>query len=104
MEQTPQPDQSSAPKPARPPVMDIKAPPRPSAPEPVKTPPPEAGKAEPESVELKKADKRAPKPPKPPKTRGSGVGLAVFATIVIVLGLGALFVYAYLRTQGISIF
>jgi uncharacterized protein HemX len=43
------------------------------------------------------------KPPKPSKTPGSGVGLAVFATIVIVLGLGAMMVYAYLRTKGIAI-
>jgi hypothetical protein len=32
-----------------------------------------------------------------------GLGLVVFATIIIVLGLGVLIVYAYLRTKGISI-
>ena len=41
---------------------------------------------------------------KPPKQPGSGVGLAIFATIVIVLGLAALLVYAYLRTNNISLF
>lgn len=39
-----------------------------------------------------------------PRTPGSGAGLAVAATVVIVLGLGALLVYAYLRSNGISIF
>lgn len=33
----------------------------------------------------------------------SGLGLVIFATIVIVFGLGACMVYAYLRTNGISI-
>jgi len=40
---------------------------------------------------------------KPPKAPG-GAGLAVSATVVIVLGLGALLVYAYLRSNGISVF
>jgi len=85
--------------------MDIKAPARPTTAEPVKAAPPDAGNPMPQSVELKKDDKKkASKPPKQPKSRGSGVSLAVFATIVIVLGLGALFVYAYLRTQGINPF
>jgi len=34
---------------------------------------------------------------------GHGVGLAVAATIIVVLGLGALFTYAYLRTNGVAI-
>lgn len=38
------------------------------------------------------------KPPKPP--RQPGVGLAIFATVVIVLGLAALATYAYLQTNG----
>lgn len=39
------------------------------------------------------------------KPAGSrGVGLAVAATVIIVLGLGALFTYAYLRTNGIVTF
>jgi hypothetical protein len=41
------------------------------------------------------------KPPKPP--RQPGVGFAIFATIVIILGLGALATYAYLRTNNITL-
>lgn len=33
-----------------------------------------------------------------PKQQGTGIGLAIFATIVIVLGLAALATYAYLQT------
>lgn len=39
-----------------------------------------------------------------PKPHGSGFGMLTFATVVIVLGLGALMVYAYLRSNAISIF
>lgn len=39
-----------------------------------------------------------------PKPHGSGLGMLIFATVVIVLGLGALMVYAYLRSNAISIF
>lgn len=39
-----------------------------------------------------------------PRPQGSGVALAITATVVIVLGLAAFFVYAYLRTSGISVF
>lgn len=42
-------------------------------------------------------------PAKPPKQHNSSVALAVIATIILVLGLGALFVYAYLRTNHLSI-
>ena len=41
---------------------------------------------------------RAPKPPRQP-----GVGLAIFATTIIILGLAALATYAYLRTNNISL-
>lgn len=37
------------------------------------------------------------KPPKPPKQHGSG--MAIFAAVVIVLALGAMFTYAYLQSQ-----
>ncbi|HVU59880.1 MAG TPA: hypothetical protein VHC98_03520 [Candidatus Saccharimonadales bacterium] len=40
-------------------------------------------------------------PPRQPHT--PGVGLAIAAAISIILGLAALFVYAYLRTNGISV-
>lgn len=88
-----------SPQPAPQPVMDIKAPPRIAGNEPVKAPP-ETSDASLESVDLKKQDAQKPaKPPKPPRPHGSGIGLAVVATIIIVLGLGALFVYAFLQTQ-----
>jgi len=35
---------------------------------------------------------------KPPKQPGSGVGLAIVATVIIVLGLGAIAAYAYIQT------
>ncbi len=48
---------------------------------------------------------KAPKPPKPPKQpHAPGVGLAIFATVVIILGLAALATYAYLQTNNASPF
>ena len=96
-----------APKPASPSVMDV-VPPRPMPAEPLKMPPQEIGAlpmAKPEESPKKTAKEKAAKPAvtRPPKAPSSGVGLAIFATIVIVLGLGAMIVYAYLRTNGISI-
>ena len=97
----------ASPAPAKP-VMDVMPPPRPI--EGVHTPPPPPA-PEPhdqeESVELKKDEPKADKPaakPKAPKQPHSGLGLIVFATVIIVLGLGAMVTYAYLRTQGISVF
>lgn len=91
------------------PVMDVVPPPKPAtAPAPadgVKTPPPmpndaaQAGE-KPGNKDQSKRDK--PKVTKPPKAPRSGVGLAVAATVIIVLVLAALFVYAYLRTNNIS--
>ena len=40
-----------------------------------------------------------PSKPQAPKKPSSGVGLAVFGTVVIVLGLAGLAVYAYLKTR-----
>jgi hypothetical protein len=59
-----------------------------------------------QSLEESKKDKhqkaaKVTKPPKPP--RQPGVGFAIFATIVIILGLGALATYAYLRTNNITL-
>jgi uncharacterized protein HemX len=69
----------------------------PKAPEPLKEPPKQAE----QSVELKPSKMPVTKPP---KRQGSGVGLAIFATVVIVLALAAMMVYAYLRTKHISVF
>jgi hypothetical protein len=93
------------PKPAQPPVMDV-VPPKPT--EPPKAPPKEERDNDPpptpHSAEAAHHKPDKPAVAKPPKQPGSGVGLAIFATIVIVLCLGALFTYAYLRTNNISIF
>ncbi len=45
---------------------------------------------------------KAVKPPKVPRQRGAGG--AIFAAVVIVLALGAMFTYAYLRSNNISLF
>lgn len=123
-------EQSKQDKPKQPGVMDVHMP-RPATPGPVPAPAepkPEANSTpQPKSADLSKLavpedepekpeiapeptreDKRAPdpkpvinKPPKPPKQ--PGVGLAIFATIVIVLLLSALATYAYLKTNGANI-
>jgi uncharacterized protein HemX len=57
----------------------------------------------PKETETKEADQPKPvKPPKPPRKHGSGG--AIFAAVVIILALGAMFTYAYLRTQNIAVF
>jgi uncharacterized protein HemX len=45
--------------------------------------------------------KEQPKPTTPPKPKqpGTGVGAAIVATVIIVLGLAALATYAYLKTR-----
>ena len=86
------------------PVMDIKAPAKTLASEPVKTPPPEPEETPAESTDPKPQPEKTPKPPRPPKQPGSGIGLAICATVIIVVSLAGLFVYAYLRTMGIKVF
>ena len=79
--------------------MDV-VPPKGPAPEALKEPPKETDPTE-ESVELKPVKTAATKTP---KRQTSGVGLAIFATVVIVIALAALMVYAYLRTNNIKVF
>jgi uncharacterized protein HemX len=76
------------------PVMDVVAPKPQEAPK-------DLPKVTEESVELKPQKSVNSKPV---QTTGRGVGLAIFATIVIVLGLAALMVYAYLRTKHTRLF
>lgn len=95
MEETSKPQHHPEEKPSSP-VMDI-VPPKPAeAPKapfkPEETPTPAHHKA-PETQAIR-----------PPKDQRSGVGLAIVATIIIVLGLAALFVYAYLRTKNVSLY
>jgi len=88
-------DQTASPKPAQPaPAMDIVAPPKMAEP-PKQT---EDAPAPAEHTAKMPVHQTAPKP------HGNGLGVLIFATVVIVLGLGALMVYAYLRSNAISIF
>lgn len=78
--------------PAQPaPIVDVAPPP---APQPAPQPTPDVTSLlPPEEVKSKQ-----PKPPKPPKQPGTGVGAAIFATVVIVLGLSAIAAFAYMQT------
>jgi hypothetical protein len=56
-------------------------------------------------------DKKHAAKPKPEKIKASlpakqhtGLGGVIFAAVVIILGLGAMFTYAYLRSQNIAVF
>ena len=98
MEPATPPEQPPTPPPAAP-VMDVVPP---KAADGMKEPPKDSEPKEvEESVELKPIKTVATKPP---KKQSSGVGLAITATVVIVLGLGAMMVYAYLRTNHVSVF
>lgn len=96
------------PQAANKPVMDVVPPPKPAATsgapaDGVKTPPAMPNDAAPAAdAPDTQAKQGKPKAPRPPKAPRSGVGLAIAATIIITLGLAALFVYAYLRTNNIS--
>ncbi len=58
-------------------------------------------KDKPLPVEAKKdTAKEKPKKPAAAKKPGNGVGMAIFATMVIVLGLASMATYAYLQTQN----
>jgi uncharacterized protein HemX len=73
----------------KPPVMDV-------VPPPVATELPRTGDPKPQPPAQPKA---APEPPKPPKQPGNGVTAAIVATVIIVLGLALLAVYAYLKQK-----
>lgn len=55
--------------------------------------------AEPKAKAPAKPEPAAPVKPAPPKQPGSSVTVAIIATVIIVLGLALLAVYAYLKTQ-----
>lgn len=101
---------TEADKPVAPQVNDI-APPTTTAPEAKAAQPddanvataPSSDDAEPTKASHEKEAAR-PKPIKPPKPqKAHGTGGAIFAAVVIVLALGAMFTYAYLRSQNISL-
>lgn len=112
----PKPDQKPAQQPAKTepaPAAAEPAKPNPSAQEaefsaeekPVSAPPDEAKSEEPQKP-APKPQISSSKPANRPMSsqRKSGVGLAIFATIIIALGLGLLATYAYLRSNNISVF
>ena len=76
-----------------PPVMDVRPPEATDKPEPPK---PREDK-QPEAAEPPQKQEQ-PKAVVPKKPRQPGVGMAIVATVVIVLGLAALITYAYLKT------
>lgn len=93
--------EETAPKFQQAPAMDVVAP-RGAAPESVAVepaPPPEEGQAK-DSQAPAKGPKEKPKAQKPAKKPRNGVGMAIFATMVIVLGLAAMATYAYIKTQN----
>jgi hypothetical protein len=65
-----------------------------SSPSPAPTPSPIAAAL---AHEQQKADQ--PKATKPQKPANNGVGLAIVATVIIVLGLACLAVFAYIKTK-----
>lgn len=81
--------QSPVPAPAAAPVMDVR--------------PPEAAPVQPapapDAAAVNPVPSKAVKQPKPPKQHNPNLDLAIAATVIIVLGVAALFVYAYLQTQ-----
>ena len=72
-----------------------------TATEDVKTAPPEdedqAENSQPETADAQQPEAPAPTPKQADKPHG--IGLVIFAAVVIVLGLGAMLTYAYLQTQ-----
>jgi uncharacterized protein HemX len=65
---------------------------------------PTENNSEPAAEPAQEKEKPAAKPIKPPKqSKPHGSGVAIFAAVVIVLALGAMFTYAYLRSQNISL-
>jgi hypothetical protein len=90
------------PKPSRQgPVMDV-VPPRTTSeaavePEPMATAPPDQDQPKASNPSMPPAHQKAPPKPKPPKQPKNGVTAAIFGTVIIVLGLAVLAVYAYLK-------
>lgn len=88
------------------PVMDVSAPPAhpKSATQPLAQAPPETEeKTKPESDPKAKTDtknKATVQGKAPEASSSNGVGMAIFATVIIVLGLAGLATYAYLKQAG----
>lgn len=83
------------------PVMDIAAPPAPKPP--VADSKPEVAKeltTKPETKSDDKTKKPVATVQTKPKSPNHGVGMAIFATVVIVLGLGAIAAYAWLKQNS----
>ena len=87
------------------PVMDVSAPPahpKPASPALAQAPAETEAKAKPATDPKTDTDskKKATVQGKAPETSSNGVGMAIFATVVIVLGLAGLATYAYLKQTG----
>ncbi|HSW37806.1 MAG TPA: hypothetical protein VLG37_05595 [Candidatus Saccharimonadales bacterium] len=91
------PDSENSPQPvAGPPVMDVQPPPKPQ-PAPSLPPTEEFGlDDQPEPAKEAEKPKAAPKIP---MQASPHVGVAIVATVVIVVALAAMMVYAYLKTK-----
>ena len=86
--------------PAQPTAMDVVAPP-PAQKTDNQQDVPQSTADPKQQTEQPKAEAKQPtqKPPKPPKKPGNGVGLAITATVIVILGLSAMATFAYLQTQ-----
>jgi hypothetical protein len=78
------------------PIMDVVAPPPPTADETVPAAPANEGNPEPKAPAAL-AHQKAPPKPKTPRTTGANA--AIFSTVIIVLGLAMLAVFAYLQQK-----
>jgi len=91
-------------QPSHAPAMDVVAARTPAAPASVAVapePPAEQTGNEERPAAAHKDPKDHPKKPAPAKSKGgdNGVGMAIFATMIIVLGLASMATYAYIQTQ-----
>jgi len=101
MEDTPSktPDNNAVGQAASAPVMDIAAPRKGAAAAPMAVAEPPASAEDSDRPQMQPATKAKQKPVAPKQPR-SGVGAAIFATVVIVIALAALATYAYLKQQN----
>lgn len=90
-------DNSQAP--AQPTAMDVVAPPPAEKPEPQQNTEPPSDDSPEKSEPQAEVNDKPPETQKPPKKKGSGVGLAITATFIIILGLAGMATYAFLQTQ-----
>ena len=82
------------------PVMDVSAPPNPTKPvEPTLATAPPASKSEEAKPESKNKPKATVQAKVKDPSSANGISMAIFATVVIVLGLSVIAAYAYIKTK-----